>query len=157
MQTILIHTDGGTGQNALRLAWVRVDSGREHHKDYKIIEVPQLQLTNNEAEYLAIIQALKDNQQSKINIFSDSQLVVGHLTKHWQINHSHLLYLFQQIQNLIENRQVNFYWISRKHNKAGNALEVLLNGGQMPLEAMGYRVTYELENNITFLKKNNVT
>lgn len=79
-------------------------------------------ITNNEAEYLAIISALEENKDKYISIHSDSQLVVNQLDKKYAIKEDRLRDLAQQVWRLCEGRNVHFYWIERNKNKAGKIL-----------------------------------
>jgi len=47
-------------------------------------------LTNNQAEYKAIIMVLQDIEEDNLVIYSDSQLVVNQLNHKWNINEDHL-------------------------------------------------------------------
>ena len=80
--------------------------------------------TNNEMEYQAIINALKLAKKNDI-IYTDSRLVVGQVVWHWNVNKEHLIPLVDKAKELARKKQVQIYWISRKLNKAGKALEKL--------------------------------
>lgn len=79
-------------------------------------------ITNNQAEYLAIIAALKDNKFKDICIHSDSQLVVNQLNKKYAIKDDELRKLAQQIWRLCEKRNITFNWVKRQNNLAGKVL-----------------------------------
>ncbi|RMF30843.1 MAG: reverse transcriptase-like protein [Candidatus Nitrosothermus koennekii] len=83
------------------------------------------ELTNNQAEYLAIRSALTDLLDDKdIVIYSDSKLVVNQLNREYAINDEILRGLAFEIWNMIANANANvrFEWISRKENPAGKML-----------------------------------
>lgn len=79
-------------------------------------------MTNNEAEYLAVIEALKTFPKG-CTIYSDSQLVVGQLTKGWKVKSKNLLPYFKEAMNLMSEKQATLVWIPRKDNRAGHLLE----------------------------------
>jgi ribonuclease HI len=69
-------------------------------------------ITNNEAEYMALIEALKKVitvieapgnrvEESSIRIITDSQLVMKHLTREWPCKARNLLPLFQEALVLV--------------------------------------------------------
>ena len=82
-------------------------------------------LTNNQAEYLAIITALKkfQNSSKQIVIFSDSKNTVNQLNHEFAINNEQLRALAKEAWLLIAqipNLQIK--WIPRKENLAGKML-----------------------------------
>ncbi|MFW9853368.1 MAG: RNase H family protein [Candidatus Thorarchaeota archaeon] len=79
-------------------------------------------ITNNQAEYKAIIAALQDVKEKDIEIYSDSQLAVRQLTYEYSIKEDHLRELANKVWNLCEGRNVKFFWIPRSKNKAGKVL-----------------------------------
>jgi len=78
-------------------------------------------ITNNQAEYLAVLEALKFIT-GDIEIYSDSKLVVNQLNHEWHIKEDDLRNLAVEIWKLIGNRKVSFIWILREQNKAGKLL-----------------------------------
>ncbi len=79
-------------------------------------------ITNNEAEYFAVIAALREIKDSNINIYSDSQLVVNQLNQEYMIKEERLRKLAEEVWKLAEGRNVTFVWIPRERNKAGKVL-----------------------------------
>jgi ribonuclease HI len=79
-------------------------------------------ITNNEAEYLAVIKALEDNQDSEIEILSDSELMVNQLKHNYAIKNDRLRELAQQVWKLAEGRKVIYSWVPREQNRAGKFL-----------------------------------
>ena len=79
-------------------------------------------LSNNEAEYTAVVQALSDNPGVDIEIFSDSELMVNQLNHEYAIKKDELRNLAEQVWKLCEGRKVSFSWIPREENKAGKIL-----------------------------------
>ena len=82
-------------------------------------------LTNNQAEYLAIITALKkfQNSSEEITIFSDSKNTVNQLNPEFAINNEQLRALAQESWLLIPKiSKLKIKWIPRKENLAGKML-----------------------------------
>ncbi len=89
----------------------------------KIVKIFQKRgLTNNEAEYFGIIEALKQNKDKNICIYSDSKLVINQVNKKWKVKEPHLKPLVDQVRKLCEERNITFTWIPREKNKAGYIL-----------------------------------
>ena len=78
-------------------------------------------ITNNQAEYLAALEALKFTTED-IEIYSDSKLVVNQLNHEWHIKDDSLRELAIKVWKLIEGRKVKLIWIPREQNKAGKLL-----------------------------------
>lgn len=89
----------------------------------KTIEKEIGKKTNNEAEYMALIEALKDKDCKNCTIYSDSQLVVGHLTKGWKRRSKNLYDLYSEASTLMHKKNCKVEWIARGKNKAGKILE----------------------------------
>ena len=82
-------------------------------------------LTNNQAEYHAIIAALKKFQDStdKITIFSDSKNTVNQLNHEFAINNEKLRDLARESWLIIGKfSNLSIVWIPRKENLAGKML-----------------------------------
>ena len=89
-------------------------------------------ITNNEAEYMIVIEALKliksvleasghRTKDSSISIYSDSMLVIGHCSRGWKIKAKNLVPLFTELMNLInEFGKIEFIKIS------GNLMKSIL-------------------------------
>jgi ribonuclease HI len=82
-------------------------------------------ITNNEAEYLAIITALNGvtDKDNHIIILSDSQLVVNQINHKYGINNQNLRRLASQVW-VLEKKFDKFelHWVRRSENKAGKML-----------------------------------
>ena len=89
--------------------------------------------TNNEAEYLAVLQALTLVRQLKyevdiIDVYSDSKLVINQLKGNWKINKGELKSLYDSIMFISmlckdENfKYLNLHWVSRDDNQEANDL-----------------------------------
>ena len=82
-------------------------------------------ITNNQAEYLAIIVALKKFQDSsdEIVIFSDSKNTVNQLNHEFAINNVQLRAFAQEAWLLIPKiPHLEIKWVPRKENLAGKML-----------------------------------
>ena len=82
-------------------------------------------LTNNQAEYLAIISALNKfvDSNDKITIYSDSKNTVNQLNHEFAINNDELRRLAQESWNIMGKfSNLSIVWIPRKENLAGKML-----------------------------------
>lgn len=75
--------------------------------------------TNNQAEYQAIINALKAAEsfhKGHLQIFSDSNLAIQQINKKWKINYPHLSKLCSKVYQLSEKyEKVEFFHIQRNN------------------------------------------
>lgn len=78
--------------------------------------------TVNEAEYQALIEALKNCNAGDL-IHTDSGLLAGHLTKGWRVNAENLKEYYARAKALLEQKQCKLVLIRRTENKAGKLLE----------------------------------
>jgi len=83
-------------------------------------------LTNNQAEYKAIIAALQEHPREELTLLSDSQLAVRQLNGEYEIRNSKLRELAEEVRSLCRDRKVVFKWIPREENLAGKMLETLI-------------------------------
>lgn len=118
----VFHIDGagmrpdGSGSG---FAWVRI--GTEEQRVYRVDG-----LTNNVAEYRALISVLKHlNHGNEARIFTDSQLVCQQFNHCWSINDPKLIRLLDRTEELIEDKdlEIDVKWIRREENVAGKLLE----------------------------------
>jgi ribonuclease HI len=72
-------------------------------------------------EYEALLYALEMIDCTEI--FTDSQLLVGHLTKGWKVKAKNLYPYFCKCSKLLQNKNIKLTWIPRKENRAGHLLE----------------------------------
>jgi len=75
--------------------------------------------TNNEAEYLALIELLQKALElgiRELEIMGDSQLVINHVFGNWNINMPHLYTLYNQATELLAR------WIPREKNQLADSL-----------------------------------
>ena len=83
------------------------------------------EITNNQAEYLAIISALKKfvDTDNEITIFSDSKNTVKQLNHEFAINNEKLRDLARESWLIIGKfSNLSIVWIPRKENLAGKML-----------------------------------
>jgi len=82
-------------------------------------------ITNNQAEYMAIISALNKfvDSNDEITIFSDSKNTVNQLNHKFAINNEQLRDLARQAWNVMGKfSNLSITWIPRKENLAGKML-----------------------------------
>lgn len=79
--------------------------------------------TNNQAEYAALLAALRNERSTGAHILTDSQLLVGHVTKDWRVNKDHLRGFVSEAKRLLAERGATLTWIPRETNRAGKLLE----------------------------------
>ena len=82
-------------------------------------------LTNNQAEYLAIIAALKrfENSEDDITLYSDSRNTVNQLNHEFAINNGALRELAKTAWALLANiPNIKIFWVPRAENLAGKML-----------------------------------
>jgi ribonuclease HI len=76
-------------------------------------------MTNNQAEYQAIIKALmkaRNFVKTKIVVFSDSELVIKQLNEEYRVTKPHLKILKEETMNLVkEYTSVRFEHVSRQN------------------------------------------
>jgi ribonuclease HI len=127
----IIYTDGGSRGNPGASA-VGVVIANEKGEPLKKISEAIGEKTNNEAEYQAVIFALKKIKsfyggekaaKMEIEIRSDSELVMRQLSHRYKIKEENLQPLFIKIWNLtIDFKKVNFKEIPREENREADRL-----------------------------------
>ena len=83
------------------------------------------EITNNQAEYLAIISALNKyvNSKEEITIYSDSKNTVNQLNHEFAINNEQLRTLAREAWGIIAKfSNLSIVWVPRKENLAGKML-----------------------------------
>ena len=80
-------------------------------------------LTNNQAEYMAIISALEKFVDTDITIYSDSKNTVNQLNHEFAINNDQLRILARKAWDIMAlYSNLSIIWIPRKENLAGKML-----------------------------------
>jgi len=120
--TSFYHVDGG-GFNGNTSCICVYDSETENY----LYEEYSENLTNNEAEYKALIKCLKLSEENSI-IESDSQLIVNQFNGKYKINHDHLKILCEKARKINQRKNCVVRWIRREKNFAGKFIDNKKNG-----------------------------
>ncbi len=115
--TISVYTDGSGGSNSGFGFFVK-ESGKS---SYKKVDG----LTNNQAEYLAIILALKEFEDTDddVIIYSDSKNTICQLNHEFAINNDALREFARQAWEIIARySSLKLQWVPRRQNLAGKML-----------------------------------
>ena len=115
--TVSVYVDGAGGEKSGFGFFIK-ETGESFYEE-------RSGLTNNQAEYLAIITALKkfQNYSKQIVIFSDSKNTVNQLNHEFAINNEQLRTLAQEAWLLMPKiSDLQIKWIPRKENLAGKML-----------------------------------
>jgi ribonuclease HI len=115
--TLSIYVDGSGGESSGYGYFVK-ETGESFYEKKQGI-------TNNQAEYLAIIAALQKILQSNDEaiIYSDSKNTVSQLNHEFAINSEQLRELARQAWSLMSNiPNLKIVWIPRAQNLAGKML-----------------------------------
>jgi ribonuclease HI len=110
-------------------AFIVKSDGRIVHSDYGVAAKPfSEESTNNVAEYTALAKALQwllanNFNSKKVEIKSDSQLVVNQLTGDYKVKARRILPLFKQVLFLKTKFQdIQIKWIPRDKNREADRL-----------------------------------
>lgn len=132
MKKITIYTDGGSRGNPGYAAAGVVFYNEKGQSFKKYSQYLGENLTNNEAEYLAVIFALKKFKQlfgkkiakiSEVQIKSDSELLVKQLRGRYKIVEPKIQSLFLVLWNLkLDFKKIKFSFIPRDKNKEADFL-----------------------------------
>lgn len=125
MLKFIIHTDGGArGNPGPSAVGVVIDNEAGEN----ICEISKYigEATNNQAEYTAVVEALKkakELQADELHFFLDSELVVKQLNREYKIKDQDLAALFLKIYNLsMYFKKVYYKYIPRELNKQADKL-----------------------------------
>lgn len=132
MKKIIIYTDGGSRGNPGKAAIGVVFCNEKEQEIKKFGEYLGDALTNNEAEYSAVISALKKfkvlfgkemAKATDIEIRSDSELLVNQMNGKYKIENENIQKFFIEIWNLkIDFLSVKFKAIPREKNREADRL-----------------------------------
>jgi ribonuclease HI len=132
MKKIIIYTDGGSRGNPGKAAIGVVFCNEKDQPIKKFGEYLGDNITNNEAEYSAVIFALKKfkavfgkaiAQTSEVEIRADSELVVKQLNGEYKIENEKIQKFFMEIWNLkLDFEIVKFKHIPREKNSEADKL-----------------------------------
>lgn len=125
LEKLIIFTDGGARGNPgpAGIGAVLYDSQKKI-----VAEVSEYLgvATNNQAEYKALISALKKAASlgaSELDCYLDSELVVKQLKREYKVKNKDLAPLFLEIHNLsFKFKKVNYTHIPRERNQAADKL-----------------------------------
>ena len=111
-----VYVDGAGGSNSGYGYFVR-ETGESHYKT-------EPGLTNNQAEYAAILAALERfaGSGSPVTIYSDSKVVVSQLNHEYAINNPALREMARKAWGMITSKNVEIRWVPRRENLAGKML-----------------------------------
>lgn len=127
MKTVYIDGSGWNGRRSACCAY-HIDTG------LKQLEIYEEKHTNNEMEYQALINVLKDIVDGynylgeEVNIITDSQLLERQLSGKYEVKADNLKLLYNFAKSLmkLQHLQVHVQWVPRDKNKAGIFLEQTL-------------------------------
>jgi len=132
MRKVIIYTDGGSRGNPGPAAIGVVFCNEKGQIIKEYLEYLGDNLTNNEAEYQAVIFALKKfkalfgkklAKNSEIEIKSDSELLIKQLKGEYKILEPKIQFLFLAAWNLkLDFKKVKLTLISREKNKEADKL-----------------------------------
>ena len=114
---ISVYVDGSGGANSGYGYFVK-ETGKSFYEK-------KPDLTNNQAEYMAIISALNKyvDSDEEIIIFSDSKNTVNQLNHEFAINNEQLRNLAREAWSIIGKfSNLSIVWVPRKENLAGKML-----------------------------------
>ncbi len=116
---IIIYTDGSCKGNPGPGGWGAVIFTNGSQKPSVMLGGGEVGTTNNRMEMLAVIESLKyihanHLQQSEINLYSDSNLVIQTLNQGWKRKAN--VDLWEELDSLNEELNVTYNWV-RGHNE----------------------------------------
>ena len=119
--SVVIHCDGAGARpdgKGSGFAWLQPRTGERHieHVDG---------LTNNQAEYRALISALMAIPEGSIaTVLTDSQVMWSQVIGNYRVHHPELAELLSQVNRLIKekNLTINLEWVPRQKNLVGKLL-----------------------------------
>ena len=119
--SVVIYCDGAGSRpdgKGSGFSWIQPLTGERH--------VEQMDgLTNNQAEYLALISALTFLPDgSAAQVFTDSQLMWAQMVGHYKVHDTELAQLLLQVRDLIKKKKmmIDVQWLPRQRNLAGKLL-----------------------------------
>ncbi len=132
MKKNIIYTDGGSRGNPGKAAIGVVFCDQEGVVIKKFGEYLGDNLTNNDAEYFAVIFALKkfksffgkeETKLSHVEVRSDSELLVRQMSGQYKVENEKIQKFFMEIWNLkVEFADVKFTAIPREENREADKL-----------------------------------
>lgn len=133
MRSFTLHFDGASKGNPgpAGIGGVILDDEGKTHEVKKAIGIA----TNNQAEYLALIETLKQAHAlggEVLQVFADSELVVRQMTGVYQVKDMKLIPLYKEAAALARSfKKVTFRHVPREMNKEADSLANLaVNDGR---------------------------
>ncbi len=130
MDKIIIYTDGACRGNPGIGGWGVL---LEYKNKKKSLKGVSNYTTNNQMEIIAVIKALENVKNTKINIdlYSDSKYVINGITNwiynwkknNWQGSNKKLIKnikLWQELDILNQKFNINWHWVKGHSNNVGN-------------------------------------
>ncbi len=128
---VIVRTDGGANPNPGR-AGIAFTIEKNGKLKCAYCEVVEGKITNNEAEYMALLKALefvsKNFPDSEVLVLSDSQLIVRQMNGEYKVKAKNLLKIKWNIDKLKEKMNFKIEWNGRKENKLADHLVRLVRG-----------------------------
>ena len=110
-------------------AFIVKRDGKTIYSDYGIAGEPFSEdSTNNVAEYTALVKALEWLQannlgSTRVEIMSDSQLIVNQLTGDYKVKAKRMLALYKQVLKLMSTfQEIQIKWVPREKNREADRL-----------------------------------
>ncbi len=132
MKKFIIYTDGGSRGNPGKAGIGVVICNEKDQPIKKFGEYLGDNLTNNEAEYEAVIFALKKfrsvfgkaiTETAELNIRADSEFLVKQMNAEYKVTDEKIQKLFMQVWNLqMDFKRVTFRHIPREKNREADRL-----------------------------------
>jgi ribonuclease HI len=132
MKKVKIYTDGGARGNPGPAGAGVVFCNEKGEIFKKFSQYLGDKLTNNEAEYLAVVLALKKFKKffgskiakvTQLTVNADSQLLVKQMNGEYKVKDEKIQKLFIEVWNLKTNfQEVKFNFIKREKNKEADSL-----------------------------------
>ena len=89
---------------------------------FPVVVKEEVNKTNNEREYEAIIVALRDHAEKGDVILSDCKLACDQVYGRMKVKEMRLFGLCNEVRALLTAKQCTLQWIERNQNKAGKLL-----------------------------------
>ena len=122
---LIIYTDGGARNNPGPAGIGAVLMSEDEKAIARISEYIG-NTTNNQAEYRAVIAAIKKAKElgaEELNFYLDSELVVKQLNREYKVKDKDLALLFVQIYNIsLGFKKITFNYIPREMNEEADRL-----------------------------------
>jgi ribonuclease HI len=122
---LIIYTDGGARGNPGPAGIGAIAKNDDNEIVFEISEFIG-KTTNNQAEYRALVSAIKKAKQLKteeVDFFLDSELVVKQLNGEYKVKNKDLMPLFLEISNFKKQfKKITFSHVRREFNKEADKL-----------------------------------